>query len=58
VLLEDQDRRDEATGAYQQALQCDPDHSDSHHNLARIFEASGRVQHAIRHFNHYRRFTK
>jgi hypothetical protein len=58
VLLEDQDRFAEAIAAYQQALQCDPDHVDSHHNLARLFEASGRVQHAIRHFNHYRRFTK
>jgi tetratricopeptide (TPR) repeat protein len=58
VLLEDQDRCDEAIAAYQQALQRDPDHRDSHHNLARLFEANGRVQHAIRHFNHYRRFTK
>ena len=58
VLLEDQDRAAEAIAAYQDALQCDPDHCDSHHNLARLFEASGRVQHAIRHFNHYRRFTK
>jgi tetratricopeptide (TPR) repeat protein len=58
VLLEDQDRTDEAITAYQDALRCDPDHCDSHHNLARLFEASGRVQHAIRHFNHYRRFTK
>jgi tetratricopeptide (TPR) repeat protein len=58
VLLEDQERRAEAIAAYQQALQCDPDHRDSHHNLARLFEASGRVQHAIRHFNHYRRGKK
>src|SRR5580704_11397905 len=58
VLLEDQDRFDEAIGAYKQALQCEPDHRDSHHNLARLFEASGRVQHAIRHFNHYRRVNK
>jgi tetratricopeptide (TPR) repeat protein len=55
VLLEDQERCAEAIAAYQQALQCDPDHRDSHHNLARLFEASGRLQHAIRHFNHYRR---
>jgi tetratricopeptide (TPR) repeat protein len=58
VLLEDQNRCAEAIAAYQQALQCDPDHRDSHHNLARLFEASGRVQHAIRHFNHYRRVAK
>jgi tetratricopeptide (TPR) repeat protein len=58
VLLEDRDRFDEAIAAYQQALQCEPDHRDSHHNLARLFEASGRVQHAIRHFNHYRRCSK
>jgi tetratricopeptide (TPR) repeat protein len=58
VLLEDQDRVDEAIAAYQDALRCEPDHCDSHHNLARLFEASGRVQHAIRHFNHYRRFVK
>lgn len=58
VLLEDQHRCDEAIAAYQQALQCDPDHLDSHYNLARLFEASGRVQHAIRHFNHYRRFKQ
>lgn len=58
VVLEDQERSEEAIAAYQQALQCDPDHRDSHHNLARLFEASGRVQHAIRHFNHYRRIGK
>ena len=58
VLLEDQTRSDEAIAAYQQALQCDPDHSDSHHNLSRLFEASGRAQYAIRHFNNYRRLTK
>jgi len=58
VLLEDLARFDEAIVEYQLALQCDPDHRDSHHNLARLFEASGRVQHAIRHFNHYRRLTK
>jgi tetratricopeptide (TPR) repeat protein len=58
VLLEDQDRSDEAIAAYQRALQCNPDHSDSHHNLARLFDASGCVQHAIRHFNHYRHLTK
>jgi tetratricopeptide (TPR) repeat protein len=58
VLLEDQERRNEAIAAYQRALQCEPDHCDSHHNLARLYEASGRVQHAIRHFNHYRRLPK
>jgi|ERR1700733_751778 len=58
VLLEDQDRTAEAIAVYQQALQCDPDHQDSHHNLARLFEASGRVQHAIRHFSHSRRSKK
>jgi len=58
VLLEDLERPDEAIAAYQQALQCDPDHQDSHHNLARLFQASGRMQHAIRHFNHYRRLLK
>lgn len=56
VLLEDQERCAEAIAAYQQALQYDPDHRDSHHNLARLFQASGRLQHAIRHFSHYRRF--
>jgi tetratricopeptide (TPR) repeat protein len=55
VLLEDQHRSAEAIATYQQALQCDPEHRDSHHNLARLYEASGRVQHAIRHFSHYRR---
>jgi hypothetical protein len=56
VLLEDQELYPEAIAAYQQALQCEPDHLDSHHNLARLFETTGRLQHAIRHFNHYRRF--
>jgi tetratricopeptide (TPR) repeat protein len=58
VLLEDLERFEEAIAEYQAALRCDPDHRDSHHNLARLFEASGRVQHAIRHFNHYRRLSK
>jgi tetratricopeptide (TPR) repeat protein len=58
VLLEDAGRVDEAIAAYQQALQCDPDHRDSHYNLARLFEANDRPQHAIRHFNQYRTLAK
>jgi tetratricopeptide (TPR) repeat protein len=58
VLLEDAGATDGAIEAYQQALRCDPDHGDSHHNLARLFEVSGRPQHAIRHFNRYRSLTK
>lgn len=55
VLLEDQGRSDAAIAAYHHALKCEPDHRDSHHNLARLYEATGHVQNAIRHFNHYRR---
>lgn len=58
VLLEDENRTEEAIAAYQQALQFDPDHGDSHYNLARIFEAAGRAHHAIRHFNRYRALTR
>jgi tetratricopeptide (TPR) repeat protein len=58
VLLEDTARHEEAIEAYQQAITTDPDFADAHFNLARLYEALGRPQHAIRHLGEYRRLLK
>jgi tetratricopeptide (TPR) repeat protein len=58
VLLEDASRNHAAVEAYQQALAEDPDFADAHYNLARLYEALGKPQHAIRHLGIYRRLLK
>jgi tetratricopeptide (TPR) repeat protein len=58
VVLEDASRNEEAVAAYQQALAEDPDFGDAHYNLARLYEALGKPQHAIRHLGIYRRLLK
>lgn len=57
VVLEDLDRIDDAIAAYQGALGEDPTMADSHFNLARLYEAQGKEQHAIRHLGEYRRLV-
>jgi tetratricopeptide (TPR) repeat protein len=44
-----------AIEAYQAAISEDPTLADGHYNLARLYEASGKPQHAIRHLGTYRR---
>jgi tetratricopeptide (TPR) repeat protein len=51
VALEDQGRRDEAMREYERAIAWRPDLSEAHYNLARLLEASGDVQGAIRHLS-------
>jgi DNA-binding transcriptional MerR regulator len=55
VLLEDLGNAGAALEAYQAAIQEDPDMADCHYNLARLYEALGKPQHAIRHLGQYRR---
>jgi tetratricopeptide (TPR) repeat protein len=55
VLLEDLGRVGAAIEAYQAAIGEDPTLADCHYNLARLYEASGKPQHAIRHLGTYRR---
>lgn len=55
VLLEDLERIPEALEAYQRAIAEDPTLADGHYNLARLYEAMGKKQHAIRHLGQYRR---
>jgi tetratricopeptide (TPR) repeat protein len=55
VLLEDLGKSAAALAAYQTALAEDPDLADCHYNLARLYEALGKPQHAIRHLGQYRR---
>jgi tetratricopeptide (TPR) repeat protein len=57
VLLEDTGRAASAVDAYQEAVQHDPALADGHFNLARLYEAMGKQQHAIRHFGQYRRLV-
>ncbi len=57
VLLEDLGRAGPALEAYRIAIGCDPTLADCHYNLARLYEAAGKPQHAIRHLGQYRRLT-
>lgn len=55
VVLEDLGKLDEAIDAYQSAITEDPTLADGHFNLARLYEAQGKEQHALRHLGQYRR---
>ncbi|MBS0578839.1 MAG: tetratricopeptide repeat protein [Proteobacteria bacterium] len=55
VLLEDLGETGKALESYQAALEEDPDFADCHYNMARLYEAMGKPQHAIRHLGQYRR---
>jgi predicted Zn-dependent protease len=57
VLLEDLGDRRAAFEAYHAAIEEDPDLADCHYNLARLYQAMGQPQHAIRHFGQYRRLV-
>jgi tetratricopeptide (TPR) repeat protein len=57
VLLEDLGRTGPALEAYMVAIGNDPTLADCHYNLARLYEAAGKTQHAIRHLGEYRRLT-
>src|SRR6516225_12345675 len=57
VLLEDLGNPGAALLAYQGALAQDPDLADCHYNLARLYEALGEAQQAIRHLGRYRRLV-
>ena len=57
VLLEDLGNTGAALRAYHAALEEDPDLADCHYNLARLYQALGQAQHAIRHFGQYRRLV-
>jgi tetratricopeptide (TPR) repeat protein len=57
VLLEDLGNAGAALEAYQAAIEEAPDMADCHYNLARLYEALGKPQHAIRHLGQYRRLV-
>jgi tetratricopeptide (TPR) repeat protein len=57
VVLEDLGKLDEAMSAYQSAVTEDPNLADGHFNLARLYEAQGKEQHAIRHLGQYRKLV-
>jgi tetratricopeptide (TPR) repeat protein len=57
VVLDDLGKLDEAIDAYQRAITEDPTLADGHFNLARLYEAQGKEQHALRHLGQYRRLV-
>jgi tetratricopeptide (TPR) repeat protein len=57
VLLEDLGETRAALEAYQGAIAEDPQLADCHFNLARLYDALGKSQHAIRHLGQYRRLV-
>ena len=50
-------RVDEAAAAYHAALAAAPDLADAHFNLARLCEARGLNQDAVRHLSAFRKLT-
>lgn len=58
LALEDGKRLREALASYQQCLALDPTIADAHFNCARLHEALGEAQKAIRHYSTYRRLTQ
>jgi tetratricopeptide (TPR) repeat protein len=57
VALEDLGDKDGAVAAYHAAISEDPNFADCHYNLARLYESTGKTQHAIRHLGQYRRLV-
>jgi tetratricopeptide (TPR) repeat protein len=57
VLLEDLGNSAAALAAYERALEGDPTLADCHYNLARLYQALGKTQRAIRHLGDYRRLV-
>ncbi len=55
VALEDSGHVGEALAEYHACIPLAPDLADAHYNAARLHEAQGDHQRAIRHFHHYRR---
>ncbi len=58
TALEDLRRADDAAAAYQAAIALDPTFADAYFNLARLCEARGHAQEAIRHLATYRRLMR
>jgi tetratricopeptide (TPR) repeat protein len=63
VVLEDQQQIGNAVQAYHQALQCDPQFVDAHHNLATLYARDSQAmpamaQLAIRHLSAAKRLQK
>lgn len=58
VVLEDLGCTSAALETYQSAIEEDPSFADCHFNLARLYEAQGQPQHAIRHLGQYRKLER
>jgi tetratricopeptide (TPR) repeat protein len=58
TVLEDLRRNGEAAHEYEAAIALDASFADAHYNLARLHEAQGHAQEAIRHLASYRRLTR
>lgn len=58
TALEDLKRNRDAVFAYEHAIALDPAFADAHYNLARLHEAQGHQQEAIRHLASYRRLIR
>jgi tetratricopeptide (TPR) repeat protein len=54
ILLEDQNREEEAISAYREALAQDPSLHDAHFNLSRLHERAKQPKDALRHLLAYR----
>ena len=57
VLQEDRGEANEAADSYRAALAVTPDLADAHFNLARLCQAMGREQEAVRHLSAFRKLT-
>jgi tetratricopeptide (TPR) repeat protein len=58
VALEDLSETEEAIETYNRVIALDSRHADAHHNVARLWQAAGDPQRALRHWNAYRRLSR
>ena len=58
VVLEDQQRFDEARDAYLELLEIDDSYADAHYNLAGLYERQDRKDAALRHLKAYKSLTE
>ncbi len=58
VVLEDQDRAEEALEAYHATIDADPHYADAYYNLAGLYERLDQKDLALRHLKTYKQLVE
>lgn len=57
LLMEDQERNDDAIALYKRAIAADPAMGDAHYNLALLYQSLRHQREALRHFSAFRKLS-